>query len=214
VGTVKHNTVVQIQHLGLRHYSDVLRDMRDFSAERGVTTRDAFWLVQHYPVFTLGRNGKVIHILDAGGIPVVASDRGGQVTYHGPGQIVVYVMLDVRRLGLGVRHVVSALELAVIDLLAHYKIVGNVRANAPGVYVDGRKISALGLRIKNGKSYHGLSLNVAMDLSPFKQINPCGMAGLEVTQLADLMIEPVLSEVENTLLTLLAQQLGFKNCGE
>lgn len=175
-----------IKHLGLVDYEPTWRAMQDFTAQRGPDTPDELWLLQHPPVFTLGLAGKREHILQVSDIPIIPIDRGGQVTYHGPGQVVAYVLLDLKRRGYGVRELVQRLEQAVIDLLAGYGIPASRRAKAPGVYVEARKIAALGLRIKHGMSYHGLALNVDMDLAPFLSINPCGYEGLEVTQLRAL----------------------------
>ncbi len=160
--------------------------MQQFTAERAPEHADEIWITEHPPVFTLGLNGQPAHLLQAADIPLVKTDRGGQITYHGPGQLVVYVLLDLRRLSLGPRQAVSLLENAMIQALSLYGIAAEAQPDAPGVYVDGNKIGALGLRIKRGCSYHGLSLNNAMDLSPFQCINPCGYPGLPVTQLADL----------------------------
>jgi len=160
--------------------------MRQFTDERGEATPDEVWFVEHAPVFTLGVNADPSHILAAGDIPVVHTDRGGQVTYHGPGQQVVYVMCDLRRLGLDVRAFVQAMESAVIQTVALYGVEAYARRDAPGVYVDGRKLGAIGLRVRRGCTYHGVAVNVDMDLAPFMRINPCGMEGLEVTQLADI----------------------------
>lgn len=160
--------------------------MQQFTQNRGAETADEIWITEHPAVYTLGLNGKREHLLDTGDIPVVSSDRGGQVTYHGPGQLVVYTLLDIKRLNLGVRQLVTILEQAMISTLARYNINAVARADAPGVYVDGNKIGSIGLRIKKNCSYHGLSLNNNMDLRPFDRINTCGYPGLEVTQLADL----------------------------
>ena len=160
--------------------------MREFSLARQATTHDELWTVQHPAVFTLGRAGKLEHILAAGDIPVVHSDRGGQVTYHGPGQLVIYTLLDTQRLRIGPRELVRRLEQGVIDALAALNILAQRRAGAPGVYVEDAKVAALGLRLRNGMSYHGLALNIDLDLEPFLRINPCGYAGLRVTRLADL----------------------------
>jgi lipoyl(octanoyl) transferase len=176
-----------IRELGLTDYTPVWQAMQTFTQERDATTPDELWLLQHKPVFTLGQAGKREHILDAHGIPVIQSDRGGQVTYHGPGQLVVYFLLDVKRRGFGVRSLVDLIESGILAMLASYGIEGSLRKGAPGVYVDGRKIAALGLRVRKGCALHGLSLNVDMDLSPFTYINPCGYAGLETTQLRDLV---------------------------
>ena len=183
-----------VRHLGLQDYGPVWRAMQEFVAAAGADAagaddKDEIWLLSHRPVFTLGQAGKAGHILDAGAIPVVQTDRGGQVTYHGPGQLVVYLLLNMRRRRLGVRNLVEAIQNAVMATLAGYGIAALARPGAPGVYVGEAKIAALGLRIKNGWSYHGLSLNVDMDLQPFARINPCGYQGLAVTQVADL-IEP------------------------
>ncbi len=182
----------RVRHLGRRDYRPVWEAMQAFTAERGPKTPDALWVVEHEPVFTLGRNADRSHLLAPGEIPVVPIDRGGQVTYHGPGQVVVYPLIDLRRRGLGVRETVHRLERAVVELLADHGVAAAPRADAPGVYVDGAKIAALGLRVRRGCSYHGLALNVAMDLEPFARINPCGHAGMAVCQLAELVpgVEP------------------------
>ena len=171
---------------GLQDYAATLEAMRAFTDSRTIDTRDELWLLEHPPVFTLGQAGRREHLLDPGGIPVIQTDRGGQVTYHGPGQLIAYLLLDLRRAGLGVKRLVNLLEQTVIDLLATHGIDATRREDAPGVYVRDAKIASLGLRIRNGCSYHGLALNVAMDLEPFRRINPCGYAGLAVTQLSDL----------------------------
>ena len=160
--------------------------MQDYTARRGPETADEIWLLQHPPVFTLGQAGKREHLLEDIGIPVVPIDRGGQVTYHGPGQIVAYLLIDLKRRGYGVRELVRRMEQALIDLLAGYGIAASRQAGAPGVYVDGAKIAALGLRVKGGCTYHGLSLNVDIDLTPFQAINPCGYPGMAITRLCDL----------------------------
>lgn len=160
--------------------------MKAFTERRGPDDRDEVWFVEHPPVFTLGLAGDAAHILDAGDIEVVKTDRGGQVTYHGPGQLVCYVMLDLRRRGLHIRALVELLETAVIETIGVLGVEGHARRDAPGVYVDGRKLAAIGLRVRRGCSYHGIALNVAMDLAPYSRINPCGFEGLEVTQLAAL----------------------------
>ncbi len=208
---------VQVRQFGLVPYESTWRAMQDFTVGRDADTEDEIWLVQHPPVFTLGQAGRREHLLEDVGIPVVAIDRGGQVTYHGPGQVVAYVLLDLRQRGYGVKDLVRRLEQAVIEVLAEQGIVASRRAGAPGVYVGdaeeigghmgGAKIAALGLRIRNGCSYHGLSLNVAMDLSPFAAINPCGYAGLAVTQMRDqgcsLPPEGVADRLAGRLLALL-----------
>jgi lipoyl(octanoyl) transferase len=160
--------------------------MKAFTEQRGANASDEIWFVEHPPVFTLGLAGDAAHVLDAGEIEVVQTDRGGQVTYHGPGQLVCYVMLDLRKRGLDIRGLVEALEAAVIDTVAEYGIDAYPRRDAPGVYVDGKKLAAIGLRVRRGCSYHGLAFNIAMDLSPYSRINPCGYAGLQVTELSAL----------------------------
>lgn len=174
-----------IRRLGRVEYEPTLQAMQDFTAGRGADTPDELWLLEHPPVFTLGQAGKREHLLSDIGIPVVPIDRGGQVTYHGPGQVVIYLLLDLKRRGYGVKELVRRMEQAVIDLLAEVGIRGERLAGAPGIYVDGAKIAALGLRVKGGCTYHGLALNVDMDLAPFRAINPCGYAGMAVTQLRD-----------------------------
>lgn len=164
--------------------------MQAFNQQRDPTVADEFWLLEHEPVFTLGQAGDASHILAQGDIPVINVDRGGQVTYHGPGQLLVYLLLDLRRLKIGVRVLVEKIELALIELLAEFGITGQRRPDAPGVYVDGAKIAALGLRVRKGCCYHGLSLNIDADLQPFAMINPCGYEGLAVTRLSDLVDEP------------------------
>jgi len=187
-------STLQIRHLGRVEYEPVWRDMQAFTDQRTAKTPDELWFLEHPPVFTLGRNGKPEHLHDTGDIPVIHADRGGQVTYHGPGQLVVYTLLDINRRQLGVQLLVNTLEQAVINLLSDYSIHAKRRTKAPGVYVDDRKIAALGLRVRKGCSFHGLSLNVDMDLTPFSMINPCGIQGLEVTRMSDLGIKLSLDE--------------------
>lgn len=175
-----------LRRLGVVEYEPTWRAMQRFTAERGADTADEIWLLQHSPVFTLGLAGKPEHLLRDIGVPLVQVDRGGQITYHGPGQIVAYLLLDLNRRRLKVRELVQAMEQAIIDLLADYAIDAARRPGAPGVYVGEAKVAALGLRVRHGCSYHGLSLNVAMDLAPFAAINPCGYSDLPVTQLRDL----------------------------
>ena len=177
---------IQVKWLGRVPYEPTWRAMQQFTDRRDAYTRDELWLLEHEPVFTLGMNGDRAHVLAAGDIPVVQIDRGGQVTYHGPGQLVVYALIDLRRANLGVRELVTALERAVIDLAARHGINAICREKAPGVYVGSRKLASVGLRIRRRGSYHGLALNVNLDLEPFQRINPCGHAGLEMTQLAVL----------------------------
>ncbi len=175
-----------VRELGRQPYEPVWRAMQRLTDARGPDTPDELWLVEHDPVFTLGQAGKPEHVLAPGDIPVLQVDRGGQVTYHGPGQIVAYPLVDLRRLGLGVRELVCRIEQAVIDVLADLGIAAARRDGAPGIYVDGAKVMALGLRVRRGCSFHGLAFNVAMDLEPFQRINPCGFQGLEVTTVLDL----------------------------
>jgi len=184
-----------VRDFGLVDYASTWRQMQNFTDTRTALTPDELWLLQHPPVFTLGRNGKSEHLRDTGDIPVLQVDRGGQVTYHGPGQLVAYPLLDLKRRRLGIQSLVRLLEQSVIDLLADYAIHGGRRDKAPGVYVDDRKIAALGLRVRRGSCYHGLSLNVNVDLAPFARINPCGYPGLEVTRLSDLGIDAPLETV-------------------
>ena len=173
---------ILVRHLGLQPYEPVSQAMHDFTDMRDDTTPDEIWLVEHLPVFTQGQAGKAEHLLMTGDIPVIQSDRGGQVTYHGPGQQVMYVMLNLKRRKLGVRELVTLLEQTVVNTLAEYGIDAHPRADAPGVYVGEMKICSLGLRIRKGCSFHGLALNINMDLTPFQRINPCGYAGMEMTQ--------------------------------
>jgi lipoyl(octanoyl) transferase len=175
-----------VRHLGLVEYLPTWQAMQRFTAERTRSTPDEIWFLEHPPVFTLGVNASRAHLIAPGEIPVVQSDRGGQVTYHGPGQLVVYPLIDLARAKLGIRDFVTALEQAVIALAAQSGIVAECRRNAPGVYVDGRKLASVGVRVRRGASYHGLAMNVAMDLEPFARINPCGYQGLQMTQLSQL----------------------------
>jgi lipoyl(octanoyl) transferase len=177
---------MQTRQLGLQPYEPVYRQMREFTLARTDDTPDELWFLENPPVFTQGQAGKAEHLLAPGEIPVVQSDRGGQVTYHGPGQLVVYVLVDLQRQGYGIRSLVTRLEQAMVDCLAGYGIAGAARRDAPGVYVEGRKIASLGLRVRKGRTYHGLALNVAMDLAPFTRINPCGYQGLLMTQVSAL----------------------------
>ena len=190
---------VNIKYFGIVDYISTWQKMKDFTLARTKNTFDEIWLLQHPPVYTLGVAGKMEHLLRNDGISVVRTDRGGQITYHGPGQIIAYLLLDVRRLKLGVRELVRQMEGAVIDLLEEYSIDTKFRKDAPGVYVDNAKIAALGLKIKNGCCYHGIALNVDMDLTPFSAINPCGYSGLEITQTSDLGINDGLQILTNKL---------------
>lgn len=197
-----------LRQLGQVDYATTFAAMKEFTATRSDSTADEMWLCEHPPVFTQGLSGKPEHLLRDVGIPVVQIDRGGQITYHGPGQVVVYLLLDLRRRNLKVRELVHAIEQAVIDLLTEYGVAAQRRASAPGVYVGDAKIAALGLRIKNGCSYHGVSLNVAMDLAPYAAINPCGYAGMAVTQLRNLCDEGDTARVGVQLARHLEQQLS------
>ncbi|HPF59502.1 MAG TPA: lipoyl(octanoyl) transferase LipB [Candidatus Competibacteraceae bacterium] len=197
------------RRLGHQEYQPVFDAMRAFTEARDADTLDELWQVEHPPVFTQGLAGKAEHLLAPGNIPVIQVDRGGQVTYHGPGQIVIYCLLDVRRLGLSVRGLVTALEQSVIEVLAMHNVTAYARPNAPGVYVEDAKIASLGLRIRQGRSYHGLSLNVDMDLEPFSRINPCGYPGLRVTQLRDLGVALTLEAAAQALLPRLSHNLGY-----
>lgn len=198
---------LRVRRLGRTGYQPTWEAMRAFTDGRGPETPDELWLTEHPPVFTLGQAGKPEHLLDPGAIPVIRVDRGGQVTFHGPGQVMAYLLLDLKRRGLGVRELVERLELAVIGLLAAHGIEAHGRRDAPGVYVGAAKIAALGLRVRHGRSYHGLSLNVAMDLEPFSRINPCGYQGLEVTQLSALGGPAELERVADELAAHLARVL-------
>jgi len=193
--------------LGRTRYVPVFRAMQTFTAERAPDTADALWLTEHEPVFTQGQAGRAEHLLAPGDIEVVQSDRGGQVTYHGPGQLVIYLMIDIRRAGISPRGLVTVIEDSIIDLLASYAITATNRRDAPGVYVAGAKVAALGLRIRRGCSYHGLALNVQMDLEPFSRINPCGLIDLKVTQLADLGGPVKIDDVKAPLVERLSQRL-------
>lgn len=196
-----------VKRLGMVEYEPTWRAMQAYTEARDATTRDEIWSLQHPPVFTLGMAGRREHLLTDIGIPVVAIDRGGQITYHGPGQAIVYLLLDLRRRGYGVKELVRRIEQAVVDTLLIYGIRAERLDGAPGVYVDGAKIAALGLRVKNGCTYHGLSLNVDMDLSPFRAINPCGYAGMAVTQIRALVGERSLQAVEEELLVSVLRQI-------
>ena len=177
-----------IRQLGVQDYQTVWHAMQDFTLQRDNNTLDELWIVEHPSVYTLGLNGKREHLLNTGDIPVIQSDRGGQVTYHGLGQVVIYTLLDIKRRNINIRQLVSLLEQTMIDTLADYQIAATAKPEAPGVYVQDRKIGSIGIRIKNSCSYHGLSFNNNMDLTPFNYINPCGYKNLQVTQLADLGI--------------------------
>jgi len=198
-----------LRWLGRVEYEPTWRAMQRHVDERGEHCPDEFWFLEHPPVFTMGMNAKAEHVLAPGDIPVVNIDRGGQVTYHGPGQLVVYPLIDLARAGLGVRSLVEGIEQAIVATVAGWGVVAAGRRDAPGVYVDGRKLASIGLRIRKSRSYHGLALNVAMDLGPFRRINPCGYAGLEMTQLADLGGPSDLGVVADALAPQLLRSLGY-----
>jgi lipoyl(octanoyl) transferase len=197
------------RRLGLQPYEPIYRRMRDFTLARTPDTADELWFLEHEPVFTQGQAGKPEHVLAPGAIPVVQSDRGGQVTYHGPGQLMGYVLVDIARLGYGIRSLVTRLEQATVDLLAGYGVAAAGRRDAPGVYVGERKVCSLGLRVRKGRTYHGLALNVAMDLEPFARINPCGFKGLAMTQVSELGGPASVEAVARDLEPHLARRLGL-----
>jgi lipoyl(octanoyl) transferase len=186
---------MNIHYLGVQDYNCVWLKMKDFTVNRTAETADELWILQHNPVYTQGQAGKPEHILNTNSIPIIQSDRGGQVTYHGPGQLVVYVLVDLIKLNIGVRTLVSKLEQVLISLLERYQITAYTRCGAPGVYVNEQKIASIGLRVKNGRTYHGISLNVNMDLKPFCDINPCGFAKMEMTQISYFQPTVTLDEV-------------------
>jgi lipoyl(octanoyl) transferase len=198
-----------VRKLGLQDYETVWKNMQTFTLERNQNTADELWIVEHPPVYTLGLNGKREHLLNISNTPVIETDRGGQVTFHGPGQLIVYSLLDIKRLQKGIRDIVTMLEQAMVVTLSQYGITAIAKADAPGVYVEGDKIGSIGLRVKRGCCYHGLSLNNSMDLTPFEQINTCGYPSLNVTQLADLNVNikthelavPVVHQILNTINT-------------
>lgn len=204
------NSKLHVRRLGLLEYEPVWRAMQTFTDLRDAETPDELWLVEHPPVFTQGQAGRAEHILTPGDIPVIQVDRGGQVTYHGPGQIVAYPLIDISRSKLGVRALVAGIEQAIIGVLKNYDVDAGLIAGAPGVYVDGAKIASLGLRIRRGKSFHGLAFNINMELEPFQRINPCGYEGLQVTNLS-AFAEVSMAEVENRLIAGLCEVLGYNN---
>ena len=197
----------RVRELGQVPYEQTWQEMQTFTDARQAQTPDEIWLLEHPPVFTLGMNSSPEHVLQAGSIPVIQTDRGGQVTYHGPGQLVAYVLMDIKRAGLGVRALVSALESSVVALANAYGIQAAARRDAPGVYVADRKLASLGIRVRRGCSYHGLAMNVDMDLSPFADIDPCGYPGLEVTSLSELGIDLSVAAAGDALLPWLMEQL-------
>ena len=190
---------IEVRFLGRQEFEPTWRAMQRFTEERGAATRDEIWFTEHPPVFTLGLNASREHLLAPGDIPVVQIDRGGQVTYHGPGQLMVYPLLDLKRSGLNIRSLVTALERSVVELAGEFGIEASSRREAPGVYVAGRKLASIGLRVRRGASYHGMALNVNLDLEPFSRINPCGFQGLEMTDLARLDVRLDLASVAERL---------------
>ena len=192
--------MIKVRSKGITSYQKTWEEMKSFTEKRQPNTPDELWLLQHNNVFTYGLSGKSEHLLKETEIPVIKSDRGGQITYHGPGQLIIYCLIDIKRLGIGIKKIVSLIEQSLIELLSNYDINANIIQGAPGVYVEGAKIAALGLKVKQGRTYHGLSLNIDMDLAPFSLINPCGYPDLKVTQMRDLT-DNVLSinDVQNEL---------------
>ncbi|VAW55699.1 Octanoate-[acyl-carrier-protein]-protein-N-octanoyltransferase [hydrothermal vent metagenome] len=201
---------IRCRHLGEVEYHQAWQQMQDFTDSRQFDTEDELWFLQHPSVYTLGKNGKIEHVLNSAGIPVVNSDRGGQVTYHGPGQVVVYTLLDLNRLKIGVRDLVTLIEQTIIELLVSYDIDADAKREAPGVYVNDAKIAALGLRVQKGCSFHGLALNVDMDMEPFSRINPCGYEGLEVTQIKDFVKDISVADVVDNLQRKLFNNISAK----
>ncbi len=200
-----------VRNLGLQKFNPIWHAMQEFTYKRDTNTPDELWCLEHPPVFTMGLNGKKEHLLNIKNIPVINTDRGGQVTYHAPGQLIIYTLIDLERLNIGVKDLVNAIEKSIIALLQKYEINAQGKENAPGVYVNGEKIAALGLRIKRHKSYHGLSLNIDMDLSPFQQINPCGYKGMAVTQIKNLKADTNTSQLHIELVEYLSGLLEYKN---
>lgn len=196
------------RQLGIQPYQDIWERMKEFTLARNEDTPDELWLLEHFPVYTQGQAGKPEHVLNPNAIPIVQSDRGGQVTYHGPGQLVAYVLMDIQRRKLGVRTLVSQLEAVIINMLKQYKIEAQIHCGAPGVYVGEKKIASLGLRVKNGCTYHGIALNVDMDLTPFSGINPCGFAKMQMTQISDYQKSVTLEEVSQHFTTIFLSQFN------
>jgi lipoyl(octanoyl) transferase len=209
----KCNTLI-VKSLGLVGYRTCWEQMKSFVDSRDESTQDEIWILEHPPVFTLGQAASEDHLLAPGDIEIVQSDRGGQVTYHGPGQLVIYLLLDLRRRQLGPRALVTIIEESIVKLLSEYDLPAETKAKAPGVYVNGRKIASLGLRIRRGFSFHGLSLNIDMDLEPFSRINPCGYEGLEVTQLSDLGVKEPLPVIAKRLCALVSEAIGYTQVQE
>jgi len=209
---IQHNSLtLTIRRIPQQDYVSSWQAMQLFTDTRNASTQDEIWLLEHAPVFTQGQAGKAEHVLDLGDMPIVQSDRGGQVTYHGPGQLMMYILLDLKRLKIGVRGLVTEMEQALISCLAKFGIGANADPKAPGVYVNGSKIASLGLRVRKGCSFHGLALNVDMDLTPFERINPCGYAGLNMVQVKDFCGPVTVDEVASILSQQLAQQLSYQH---
>ena len=209
---------LNLRHLGLCEYLPISQAMQTFTATRQAHDPDEIWLLQHPPVFTQGQAGKPEHILDPGNIPVIQTDRGGQVTYHGPGQLVVYCLFNLETLGIGIRCLVNGLENSIIALLADHNILAHRQEKAPGIYVDGKKIASIGLRVRRGFTYHGLAFNIDMDLTPFDRINPCGYPNLMVTQLKDLGGITDINRIADEIISHLCKEFGYNathlnNCG-
>jgi len=204
------NEIVKVQQFGRQAYIPVWQQLKAFTQNRTTQTIDEIWLLEHESVYTQGQAGKAEHLLNPGNIPVIQSDRGGQITYHGPGQLIIYVLVDIQRKNLNVREFVRYLEQAVIELLATYNITASTKTNAPGVYVADAKIASIGLRVRQGRTYHGLSLNVAMDLEPFSRINPCGFSNMQMAQLSELGGPSSVSIVGSQLLAILTQKIGYQ----
>jgi lipoyl(octanoyl) transferase len=204
------NEIVKIKNLGHQEYYPVWQQMKLYTHNRTIHSDDEIWNLEHFPVYTQGQAGKAEHILDPGLIPVLQSDRGGQVTYHGPGQVVLYCLVDIARKNIGVRDFVCTLENSVIELLATYDIIGSTDRSAPGVYVSKSKICSLGLRVRHGRTYHGLSLNVNMDLEPFGRINPCGYAGMSVTHMQEFVPTAKTDIIAQQLITILINKIGYR----
>ncbi len=207
------NTCVQesviVKHLGCQDYEPIWQQMKLFTHNRYEHAPDEIWILEHAPVFTQGQAGKPEHILDAGSIPIVQSDRGGQVTYHAPGQLIIYFLTDLHRKNLNIRQFIDILEQAVIEFLNLFDIKATTKLGAPGVYIDAAKICSVGIRVRHGRTYHGLSLNVAMDLEPFTRINPCGYAGMRMAQIKDYVPEITVETAAQQLLPILERKLGY-----
>lgn len=202
--------IIILRQLGLHSYQPIFNAMHQFTKRRTVNTLDELWLIEHYPVFTQGKAGKKKHLLTSGNIPVIQSDRGGQITYHGPGQQIMYILLDLKRNRVSVRELVAVLENTIINTLAEFSIIAYAQREAPGVYVEQKKICSIGLRIYKGCSFHGLALNINMDLAPFQYINPCGYAGIQMTQLNDLLPGSLAKDVKPLLIKHFCNLLGFQ----